>query len=434
MMTNHSPKRKVAVIGLGYVGLPLAVEFGHTALAPILGFDINQHRIQRLREGHDDTNEISAEKLGTASITYSSNEEDLSQADFFIVAVPTPINDAKEPDLMLVEKASELVARHITKGSIVVFESTVYPGVTEEICIPIMEKVSGLRCGIDWKIGYSPERVNPGDKEHTIERVVKIVSGMDKESLEIIAHVYEAVCGAGVHRASCIKVAEAAKVIENVQRDLNIALMNELALIFDRLGISTREVIEAAGTKWNFHKYTPGLVGGHCIGVDPYYLTHKAQQLGYNPEVILAGRRINDNMPSVVVELLVREMVKEQIDIQKSIVGVLGLSFKENVPDTRNSKADDVIRSLNAHGARVIAIDPVIDPEELHEFKGKFEFMSSLDRVMGKLDAVVIISPHKAFCDLTEDEWKKLFKNKPFLFDLKGKIKNIPDRSMYRSL
>ncbi len=431
---NDHQKRKVAVVGLGYVGLPLAVEFGHTTLGPILGFDINQHRIQRLQEGHDDTNEISSEKLASTSITYTSKEEDLSQADFFIVAVPTPINDAKEPDLTLVEKASELVARHIAKGSIVVFESTVYPGVTEEICIPLMEKVSGLRCGQDWKIGYSPERVNPGDKEHTIERVVKIVSGMDAESLQIIAQVYEAVCKAGVHRASSIKVAEAAKVIENVQRDLNIALMNELALIFDRLGISTHEVIEAAGTKWNFHKYTPGLVGGHCIGVDPYYLTHKAQQLGYNPEVILAGRRINDNMPSVVVELLVREMVKEQIDIQKSTVAVLGLSFKEDVPDTRNSKADDVILALNAHGARVIGIDPVIDKKELHEFKGTFDFEPSLENQVGNLDAIVVTSPHKAFCDLTADSWKRFFRRRPMIFDVKGKIKDIPFDSNYHSL
>lgn len=434
MIVSNEHPRRVAVVGLGYVGLPLAVEFGYTALAPIMGFDINKRRIERLQEGVDDTNEISTEKLRGTSITYSSNEEDLSKADFFIVAVPTPINDAKEPDLTLVEKASELVARHIRKGSIVVFESTVYPGVTEEICIPIMEKVSGLRCGSDWKIGYSPERVNPGDKEHTIDRVVKIVSGMDSESLDIIAGVYETVCKAGVHRASSIKVAEAAKVIENVQRDLNIALMNELALIFDRLGISTHEVIEAAGTKWNFHKYTPGLVGGHCIGVDPYYLTHKAQQLGYTPEVILAGRHINDRMASLIVERLIREMVQLKIDVQKSTVAVLGLSFKEDVPDTRNSKADDVICALNEHGATVFGVDPVIDASNLHEFKGRYQYEKDFHNLQGKIDVAIVVSPHSAFCKLSVNEWRKLFKKHLVIFDVKGKIKNIPEGASYYCL
>lgn len=434
MIVNNEHPRRVAVVGLGYVGLPLAVEFGYTALAPIMGFDINKRRIERLQEGVDDTNEISTGKLRGTSITYSSNEEDLSKADFFIIAVPTPINDAKEPDLTLVKKASELVARHIRKGSIVVFESTVYPGVTEEICIPIMEKVSGLRCGVDWKIGYSPERVNPGDKEHTIDRVVKIVSGMDSESLDIIAGVYETICKAGIHRASSIKVAEAAKVIENVQRDLNIALVNELALIFDHMGIKTKDVLQAAGTKWNFHKYTPGLVGGHCIGVDPYYLTHKAIQLGYTPEVILSGRKINDAMPRIIVEMLLKDMIRLGLEIQRSRIAVLGLTFKEDVPDVRNSKAADVIKALCEYGTEVIGVDPLIAKEDLKEFDGSFRFEKDIRKCFGKCDAVIITSPHKAFRELSSKDILALFGSKGVLLDVKGAIINVPKDILYRAL
>ena len=329
-------ERIISVVGLGYVGLPVAVAFGKVRRT--VGFDINPVRIQELQRGHDRTGEVTPEDLAAADILFTDRIEELSQADFHIVAVPTPVDEANQPDLTLMFRASETVGKALKKGDIVVYESTVYPGVTEDECVPVLERVSGLTCGIDFTVGYSPERINPGDKEHTFTKIKKVVSGQDAATLEIVARVYESVVTAGVHRAASIKVAEAAKVIENTQRDLNIALMNELALIFDRMGIDTNDVLEAAGTKWNFLKFRPGLVGGHCIGVDPYYLTHKAEKIGYIPQVILAGRRINDGMGKFIAQRTVKEMIHAGHSILGNTVTVLGLTFKEDCPDLRNSR------------------------------------------------------------------------------------------------
>jgi UDP-N-acetyl-D-galactosamine dehydrogenase len=337
-------QRQIAVVGLGYVGLPIAVAFGKSA--PVIGFDINKAKVDELRKGIDRTGEVSSKDLKASRVRYTSEPSDLKTADFIIVAVPTPINEALQPDLTALKKASELIGSNLAPGAIVVYESTVYPGATEEDCLPILEKASGMKSGIDFKIGYSPERINPGDKEHTLERIIKVVSAQDEESLEIVAKTYGMVVKAGIHRASSIKVAEAAKVIENTQRDLNIALMNELALIFHRLGIDTRSVLEAAGTKWNFLKFSPGLVGGHCIGVDPYYLTAKAESVGYHPEVILAGRRINNSMGKYVAEQTVKLLSQVERPVSDLRVGVLGLTFKENVPDLRNSRVPDIVNEL----------------------------------------------------------------------------------------
>ena len=349
-------QRQIAVVGLGYVGLPIAVAFGKSA--PVIGFDINKTKIDELRKGVDRTGEVSTQDLKSSRVRYTCEPSDLKTADFIIVAVPTPINDALQPDLTALKKASELIGANLSPGAIVVYESTVYPGATEEDCLPILEKASGMKSGIDFKIGYSPERINPGDKEHTLERIIKVVSAQDEESLEIVAQTYELVVKAGIHRASSIKVAEAAKVIENTQRDLNIALMNELALIFHRLGIDTRAVLEAAGTKWNFLKFNPGLVGGHCIGVDPYYLTAKAESVGYHPEVILAGRRINNSMGKYVAEQTMKLLSQVERPVSDLRVGVLGLTFKENVPDLRNSKVPDIINELKEYGIQVVVHDP----------------------------------------------------------------------------
>lgn len=339
-------KEKVAVIGLGYVGLPVALAFA-AKFPNAIGFDINQSRVNALKQGIDKTGECSAEDLNRTTITWSSDVEDLRDATFFIVAVPTPIDKANRPDLTPVRLASHTVGKVIKPGAVVVYESTVYPGVTEEICGPIIAEESGLKQGIDFKLGYSPERINPGDKEHTLTKIVKVVSGEDAETLERVASAYNAVVDAGIHRAPSIKVAEAAKVIENTQRDLNIALMNELARIFELMGICTSDVLEAAGTKWNFLKFTPGLVGGHCIGVDPYYLTTKAEELGYRPEVILAGRRINDSMGKYIAEKMVKMLIKADFcSVKKAKVGILGLTFKENVPDLRNSRVPDIVNEL----------------------------------------------------------------------------------------
>ena len=340
--------RKVAVIGLGYVGLPLVVAFGRKG--PVIGFDVNAKRVEELRSGHDCTEEVAAADLKDTQATFTCNETDLAKADFHIVAVPTPINSARRPDLDILVRASETIGRNLSKGAIVVYESTVYPGVTEEVCVPVLEKISGMQCGVDFKVGYSPERINPGDKEHTLERITKVVSGMDEETLEIVAEVYGHVVEAGVYRAATIKTAEAAKVIENTQRDLNIALMNELAMIFHRLGLDTTNVLEAAGTKWNFLPFRPGLVGGHCIGVDPYYLTHKAEAAGYHPQVILAGRRINDGMGKYVAEQTVKLMIQQEVNVRQAQVAVLGLAFKEDVPDLRNSKVVDIVAELAIMG------------------------------------------------------------------------------------
>lgn len=410
--------RKIGVVGLGYVGLPVAVAFGieHN----IIGFDINENRISTLLEGIDYTNEVTAEELKNTSIEFTSNPQRLSDADFLIVAVPTPINEHNQPDLTPLIKASETVGRNLSKGSIVVFESTVYPGATEEICIPVLEKFSGLKSGIDFFVGYSPERINPGDKEHTFTTITKVVSGQTPEVLEIVANTYSSVVKAGVHKASSIKVAEAAKVIENTQRDVNIALMNELALIFDRLDIDTSEVLAAAGTKWNFLKFSPGLVGGHCIGVDPYYLTHKAQAVGYQPDVILAGRRINDDLGKYIARTLVKKLIKQGIGVQGATVTMLGLTFKENVPDLRNSKVIDVIRELQEYDVTVNVADAEADSREaFKEYGINLVELNDLEPA----DAVVFAVPHREYLNGGWNLVKSLLKNNSgTLVDVKSSL------------
>ncbi len=361
-------KKTVAVVGLGYVGLPLAIEFGKHL--PTIGFDLSSAKVARLVEGVDTTGEVSAADFASADqLTFTANAADIAEADFFVVAVPTPIDAAKLPDLGPLVSASRTVGTHMRKGAVVIYESTVYPGATEEVCVPVIEQSSGLKWRDDFHVGYSPERINPGDRDHRLTTIVKVVAGDDEATLEDVARLYETVVAAGVHRAPSIKVAEAAKVIENTQRDLNIALMNELAIIFERIGIDTQDVLRAAGTKWNFLPFRPGLVGGHCIGVDPYYLTHKAQMLGYHPEVILAGRRINDGMGKLIAERTVKAMARQGLGVAGEKVVVLGLTFKENVPDLRNSKVIDVIRELESYGLEVRVHDPIADPEEaMHEY------------------------------------------------------------------
>ncbi|MBW6511770.1 MAG: nucleotide sugar dehydrogenase [Desulfuromonadaceae bacterium] len=390
--TIKKKQAKIALVGLGYVGLPLAAAFGK--VVEVLGFDINDKKIAELRRGYDATGELSAQQLAATRIDYTLDPARLKEARFFIVTVPTPIDEHRRPDLRPVESAARTIGRNLMPGSIVVFESTVYPGVTEEICVPILETESGLQCGVDFKVGYSPERINPGDKVHTVDKIVKVVSGQDEEALETIASVYALVVTAGVHRATSIKVAEAAKVIENTQRDLNIALMNELAIIFGKLGISTRDVLAAAGTKWNFLNFTPGLVGGHCIGVDPYYLTFKAEEIGYHPQVILAGRRINDSMGKYVAEHTVKKLIHCGKAVRGSRVLVLGLTFKENVPDIRNSKVIDIIRELQDYGVEVLVTDPCADAAEArHEYD-----LQLIDvEAVGRVDAVVWAVAHEQF-------------------------------------
>ena len=406
--------RTVSVIGLGYVGLPVAVAFGKTRHT--IGFDINTHRINELRNNYDRTGEVNSEDLTSAQILFTDSIDDLRQADFHIVAVPTPITEANQPDLTPMLRASETVGKALKKGDIVVYESTVYPGVTEDECVPILERVSGLTCGKDFTVGYSPERINPGDKEHTFTKIKKVVSGQDANTLEIVANVYESVVTAGVHRATSIKVAEAAKVIENTQRDLNIALMNELALIFDRMGIDTSEVLEAAGTKWNFLPFRPGLVGGHCIGVDPYYLTHKAEKMGYIPQVILAGRRINDGMGKFIAQRTVKEMIHAGHNILGSIVTVLGLTFKEDCPDLRNSKVIDIIRELQDYGITVQVSDPQADSAEAeHEYGVS---LTALDQLQPAA-AVVLAVAHKKYRDFSVEQLKSLVGKDPVLIDVK---------------
>ncbi len=407
--------RIISVIGLGYVGLPVAVAFGLKRRT--IGFDINAGRIAELKRGHDRTGEVTGTDLQSADILFTDSIDELRQADFHIVAVPTPVDAAKQPDLTPMLRASETVGRALKKGDVVVYESTVYPGVTEDECVPILERVSGLLCGPDFTVGYSPERINPGDKEHTFTRIKKVVSGQDEETLEIVAQVYESVVTAGVHRASSIKVAEAAKVIENTQRDLNIALMNELALIFDKLGIDTSDVLEAAGTKWNFLKFKPGLVGGHCIGVDPYYLTHKAEKIGYIPQVILAGRRINDGMASFIAQRTVKEMIRAGNTILGSTVTVLGLTFKEDCPDLRNSKVIDIIRELEDYGINVQVSDSMADPAEaLHEYGVKLCPFDGLK----PCDALVVAVAHQEYRSLSIDTLRAMMNDAPLIMDVKG--------------
>jgi len=392
--------RNIAVVGLGYVGLPVAVAFGQKH--EVIGFDINLHRIETLIKGHDYTNEVTSTELKNANIRYTSDVEDLKLSNFIIVAVPTPIDQYNNPNLTPLLKASETVAKGLTKGAIVVFESTVYPGVTEDECVPVLEKYSGLKCGEDFFVGYSPERINPGDKEHTFTKINKVVSGQNEKVLNEIALVYGSVIEASIHKASSIKVAEAAKVIENTQRDVNIALMNELALIFDKMDIDTAEVLKAAGTKWNFLNFSPGLVGGHCIGVDPYYLTHKAQALGYNPEVILAGRRINDGMGKYIAQELVKKMIKQGLQVQGSTVTVLGLTFKENVPDLRNSKVIDIINELKDYGVNVQVSDAEAD---VNEARREYNVELIPEDDLHPADAIVLAVPHKSYI---KGDWSKI--------------------------
>jgi len=395
MAQKKECERKVAIVGLGYVGLPIAVAFGKRG--KVIGFDINKAKIDELLRGFDRTGEVSQADLKACQVEYTSEPTELKAADFIIVAVPTPINEALQPDLKALRMSSELIGKHMSPGTIVVYEPTVYPGVTEEICLPILEKLSGLKAGVDFKVGYSPERINPGDKEHTLEKIVKVVSAQDAESLEVGANTYGLIVKAGVHRASSIKVAEAAKVIENTQRDLNIALMNELALIFHRLGIDTKSVLDAAGTKWNFLKFFPGLVGGHCIGVDPYYLTAKAESVGYHPQVILAGRRINNGMGKFVAEQTMKQLSQLARPIKDLRVAVLGLTFKENVPDLRNSKVPEIIQELREYGVQVSVHDPIAEPEEaVAEYGIHLQQWDELKNV----DGLVIAVAHRAYTEM----------------------------------
>ena len=390
----------VAVVGLGYVGLPLAVEFGKKY--PTVGFDLSERKVAAYRAFHDPTGEVSQEELRSASqLRVTTEPADLGKADFIVVAVPTPVDDAHRPDFGPLLAASEAVGRNIKRGATVVYESTVYPGATEEVCVPILERYSGLQWKRDFFVGYSPERINPGDREHTLTRITKVVSGDSQETLEKVAQVYGSIIGAGVHRASCIKVAEAAKVIENTQRDLNIALINELALIFHKIGIDTTEVLETAGTKWNFLHFRPGLVGGHCIGVDPYYLTHKADMLGYHPQVILAGRRINDGMGKYVADQTVKLMIQAGTVVKGAAVNVLGLTFKENCPDLRNSRVIDVVREIESFGAQVHVHDPVADPAEAER-----EYGVALTpwKDLPRASAIVSAVAHRAFGQYSADD------------------------------
>ena len=408
--------RHIAVVGLGYVGLPVAVAFGRQHR--IVGFDINPTRVAELKAGHDRTGEVADADLAAADILYTDQVADLRRSDFFIVAVPTPVDQANKPDLTPLISASRSVGQALKKGDIVVYESTVYPGATEEDCVPVLEQVSGLKHGVDFFCGYSPERINPGDREHTFTTIRKIVSGCDAATLETVAEVYASVVTAGVHRASSIKVAEAAKVIENTQRDLNIALMNELSVLFARMGIDTAEVLAAAGSKWNFLPFRPGLVGGHCIGVDPYYLTYKAEQHGYIPQVILAGRRINDNMGRYVARNTVKLMLKNGLDVPRCRIGVLGITFKENCPDIRNSKVVDLVRELQDHGTTVVVVDPWADADEV-----RHECGISLARLEDEahFDALVVAVAHREYRALTAGQLRALIRGeKPVIADVKS--------------
>ena len=406
---------KIAIIGLGYVGLPLAVEFGKKV--PVVGFDIHQKRIDELRSGRDHTLEVSSEELAqSAQLIYSANLEDLKDCNFFIVTVPTPIDEFKQPDLTPLVKASESIAKVLKKGDVVVYESTVYPGATEEVCIPVLEKNSGLTFNQDFYAGYSPERINPGDKLHRVTNILKITSGSTPEVANYVDEVYNLIIEAGTHKAASIKVAEAAKVIENTQRDVNIALINELALIFNKMGIDTEAVLQAAGTKWNFLPFRPGLVGGHCIGVDPYYLTHKAQAIGYNPEIILAGRRLNDGMGAYVVTQLVKAMLKKRIQVEDAKVLILGLSFKENCPDIRNTRIIDIVNELKEYHTQIDVYDPWVDAAEAEHEYG-ISPISNLEN--GKYDAVILAVAHHQFKDMGVDAIRALGKADHVLYDLK---------------
>ncbi len=413
-------EEKISLVGLGYVGMPIAIEFAKRG-CKVVGYDLNAKKIEVYKSGIDPTNEVGDEEIQNTTVEFTADETMLKTAKFHIVAVPTPVNDDHTPDLTPVEGASKILGRNLTKGSIVVFESTVYPGVTEDVCVPILEKESGLKCGVDFKIGYSPERINPGDKVHRLNTITKIVSGMDAESLDEIAKVYEIVVDAGVHRAETIKVAEAAKVIENSQRDINIAFMNELSIIFNKMGIDTLSVLRAAGTKWNFLNFRPGLVGGHCIGVDPYYLTYKAEMMGYHSQVILSGRRINDDMGKYVAESVVKNLIKTDVAIKTAKVAILGFTFKENCPDTRNTKIIDIYNELKEYGITATVADPAADAQEAKHLYGmEFVDMSTIK----DCDAIILAVAHDEFSTLTQADFDKMFKagdnDKKVLADIKG--------------
>lgn len=421
-------EEKISLVGLGYVGMPIAVAFSKKA--KVVGFDLNAKKIEIYKSGVDPTNEVGDEAIQNCTVDFTADETKLREAKFHIVAVPTPVNDDHTPDLTPVEGASEIVGRNLTKGSVVVYESTVYPGVTEDICAPILERESGLTCGVDFKIGYSPERINPGDKVHRLETIVKIVSGMDAETLDTVAKVYELVVQAGVHRAPSIRVAEAAKVIENSQRDINIAFMNELSIIFNKMGIDTKSVLEAAGTKWNFLKFYPGLVGGHCIGVDPYYLTYKAEEMGYHSQIILSGRRINDDMGKYVAESTVKQLIRADLSIKNAHVAILGFTFKENCPDTRNTRIIDIYNELREYGVTAQIADPTADADEAKRLYGiSFVPMDTLH----DCDAVILAVAHDAFRTLTKAQLDAMFKpvpnGKKVLIDIKGLL----DRDAYEA-
>ncbi len=420
-----SGEAKLSLVGLGYVGMPIAVAFARSV--QVIGFDLNVEKIRQYQKGVDPTREVGDEVIQTTTVEFTADETRLREALFHIVAVPTPVNDDHTPDLRPVEGASAILGRNLSKGSVVVFESTVYPGVTEDICVPILERESGLRCGVDFKVGYSPERINPGDKLHRLESILKIVSGMDAETLDTVAEVYGLVVKAGVHRAPSIRVAEAAKVIENSQRDINIAFMNELSIIFNRMNIDTKSVLEAAGTKWNFLKFSPGLVGGHCIGVDPYYLTYKAEELGYHSQVILAGRRINDDMGRYVAENAVKSLIRAEKSVKNARVAILGFTFKENCPDTRNSKVFDIVKELREYGIEPVVADPQADADEAKRLYGIQLADVSTVRDM---DAVILAVAHEQFTALSLRSVDGFFKDgKKVLLDVKGMM----NRSEYEA-
>lgn len=418
-------EEKLSVIGLGYVGMPIAVAFARKI--DVIGFDLNEQKVELYRSGKDPTNEVGDEVIQNTAVQFTADESRLREAKFHIVAVPTPVNDDHTPDLSPVEGAGRILGRNLTKGSVVVFESTVYPGVTEEVCVPVLEQESGLKCGVDFKIGYSPERINPGDKVHRLETIKKIVSGMDEETLDVVAKVYELVVGAGVHRAESIQVAEAAKVIENSQRDINIAFMNELSIIFNRMGIDTKAVLEAAGTKWNFLNFQPGLVGGHCIGVDPYYLTYRAEMLGYHSQIILSGRRINDDMGKYVAENCVKKLIAADKNVRNAKVAVLGFTFKENCPDTRNTKVTDIVNELREYGIEPVIADPQADTGEAERLYGIT--FADAGSIRG-MDAVILAVAHREFTDYNMEDMDRLYgEGTKVLLDVKGLL----DRREYET-
>ena len=418
-------RTKLSLVGLGYVGMPIAVAFAKKI--DVVGYDLNAKKIELYKSGIDPTNEVGNDAIKTTKVEFTADASKLREAKFHIVAVPTPVNADHTPDLTPVEGASEILGKNLTKGSVVVFESTVYPGVTEDVCVPILERESGLKCGVDFKIGYSPERINPGDKVHRLETITKIVSGMDAETLDAVAKVYELVVEAGVYKASSIKVAEAAKVIENSQRDINIAFMNELSIIFNKMGIDTLSVLKAAGTKWNFLNFRPGLVGGHCIGVDPYYLTYKAEMLGYHSQIILSGRRINDDMGKYVAESCVKNLIKADKTVKDAKVAILGFTFKENCPDTRNTKIIDIVNELKEYGINPVITDPVADADEAKRLYG-VEFVD-MDEIRD-MDAVILAVAHKEFESFQIKDIDGFFgAGKKVLLDIKG----VLDRDSYEN-